>query len=69
MDDRLGTTIADIAHVATGFFVLGAQQAQVRRRELQKHLEPRLREAARHLAAMHAAAMAEHHAADQRTER
>lgn len=46
MDDRIGATISDFARVATGFVVLGAQQAQVRRRELQKQLEPRLRDAA-----------------------
>ncbi|HUQ63929.1 MAG TPA: hypothetical protein VM121_09250 [Acidimicrobiales bacterium] len=46
MDERVGTTISDLARVATGFVVLGAQQAQVRRREIQKQLEPRLREAA-----------------------
>ncbi|MDQ6927438.1 MAG: hypothetical protein M3159_02100 [Actinomycetota bacterium] len=46
MDERVGTTITDWARVAAGFVVLGAQQAQVRRRELQKELEPHLREAA-----------------------
>jgi len=46
MDERVGTTISDIARVATGFVVLGAQQAQVRRREIQKQLEPHLRDAA-----------------------
>jgi hypothetical protein len=46
MDERVGTTITDWARVATGFVVLGAQQAQVRRRELQTHLQPHLRDAA-----------------------
>jgi hypothetical protein len=46
MDERMGTAISDLARVATGFVVLGAQQAQVRRREIQKQLEPRLRDAA-----------------------
>lgn len=46
MDERVGTTITNWARVATGFVVLGAQQAQVRRRELQKQLEPHLRDAA-----------------------
>lgn len=45
MDERVGTTITDWARVATGFVVLGAQHAQVRGRELQKQLEPQLREA------------------------
>lgn len=46
MDERVGNTISEWARVATGFVVLGAQQAQVRRREIQKQLEPRLRDAA-----------------------
>lgn len=69
MDDRLGTTVTDFAHVATGFLVLGAQQAQVRRRELQKHLEPHLRDAVRRLAAVHAAVVDDRHAEDHHTER
>ncbi len=46
MNERVGTAITDLARVAAGFVVLGAQQAQVHRRELQKQIEPHLRDAA-----------------------
>ncbi len=66
MDERVETTITDWARVATGFVVLGAQQAQVWRRELQRQLEPHVREAK---AASTEALRAVRRLADQRTER
>lgn len=50
MEDKVRTTLTDLARVATGFAVLGIQEAQVRRRELGKQLQPRLKDAAREAA-------------------
>jgi uncharacterized protein YjbI with pentapeptide repeats len=38
VDDRLVDAVRDAAYIAIGFGVLGVQQAQVRRRELQSRL-------------------------------
>lgn len=42
----MGTSVRDLAYAAVGFAVIGTQRFQVRRREVQKQVEPKVRDAA-----------------------